>query len=102
MITLLIMLSLITFSCRYIFLEPKLPIRLNYSAKQFLSYSAPAVLSAIAAPIIFFPEGELAIRANNRYIWAALLATVFMLKTNRMLSSVTVSFIFFIFLDRWL
>ena len=71
MISLLVILTLITFGCRYLFLEPKIPIRLNYQAKHFLSYSAPAVLSAIAAPILFLPEGELALTLSNRYLWSA-------------------------------
>ncbi|WP_019529694.1 AzlD domain-containing protein [Dasania marina] len=102
MISLLLMLTVITFSCRYVFLEPKLPIRLNYRAKHFLSYSAPAVLSAIAAPILFMPEGELALHLHNRYLWAALVAIIIMLATQRMLLTVSLSFAAFIALGQYL
>lgn len=98
MFMMLLLLMLITFSCRYVFLEPKLPIKLNYSAKKFLSYSAPSVLAAIASPIIFMPESELLLTVDNRYLWAALLALWVMVKTNRMLLTVAVSFISFLLL----
>ena len=39
---------------RYLFLEGKLPLKLSENAKTLLSYSAPAVLTAIAAPIVLF------------------------------------------------
>jgi len=97
-ILLLLLLASITFGCRYIFLEPKLPLRLSYSAKKFLSYSAPAVLAAIASPIIFMPEGELSLTLDNRYLWAAMAAIVLMLATGRMLVTVLISFIVFMIL----
>ena len=95
---LLALLTCITFGCRYLFLEPKLPLRLNYSAKKFLSYSAPAVLAAIAAPIIFMPEGSLHLAWDSRYIWSGLLAIALMLKTGRMLLTVLLSFTVFVLL----
>ena len=92
----LILLALITFGCRYIFLEPRLPIRLGFNAKKFLSYSAPSVLAAIAAPIIFLSESELMITIDNRYLCSAMLALIIMIKTQRMLLTVVLSFLFFI------
>ncbi|MCR8923465.1 AzlD domain-containing protein [Dasania sp. GY-MA-18] len=102
MIELLLLLTLITFGCRYIFLEPKLPIRLGYKAKHFLSYSAPAVLAAIASPILFMPAGELALHLHNPYIWAAVVAILIMLSTQQMLLTVSLSFIVFIALGQYL
>lgn len=49
--------SSITFSCRYLFLSKKLPVELGTKAKSILSYTAPSVLTAMWVPIVFLSEG---------------------------------------------
>lgn len=75
LVTILLM-ALITFLTRYLFIHPKIPLRLNAKVVSFLSFSAPAVLTAIWVPIIFIREGELALSLTNPYIIAATVAVL--------------------------
>lgn len=72
----ILLLAAITFLTRYLFLEGKLPLRLSENAKTLLSYSAPAVLTAIAAPIIFIRNQQLEANVSNPYLLAAFLAVL--------------------------
>ena len=81
----------VVFLSRYIFLEPKLPLRLNARAQHLLSFSSPAVLTAIWAPIVFLPEGELSVNPNNPYLLAAVLAALIAWKTKNVLLTTVVS-----------
>jgi branched-subunit amino acid transport protein len=72
----IILLAAITFFTRYLFLEGKLPLRLSENAQTLLSYSAPAVLTAIAAPIVFIRDQQLEANLNNPYLIAAFLAVL--------------------------
>ncbi|MBB1319153.1 AzlD domain-containing protein [Shewanella sp. SR43-4] len=95
----LIILSMaaVVFISRHLLLEPKLPIRLSKNTLTFLSYSAPAVLTAILAPIVFVPEGQLAISVYNPYLTCALVATVLAYVTrNTLLTTVLSMGLFFI------
>ena len=55
----IISLAFITFTTRYLFLEGRLPLRLGLNVKQILSFSAPAVLTAIFVPILLMQKQEL-------------------------------------------
>ncbi len=83
-IYILVMASVVFFS-RYLFLEPKLPLRLNHQLNRLLSYASPAVLTAILSPIVFLPEGELQLNLSSSYIWAALLSCFVAWKTKNVL-----------------
>jgi branched-subunit amino acid transport protein len=72
----IILLAAITFFTRYLFLEGKLPLRLSENAQTLLSYSAPAVLTAIAAPIVFIRDQQLEANLNNPYLIATFLAVL--------------------------
>jgi len=76
------LLALITFTTRYLFLEGKLPLRLGPNVKQFLSFSAPAVLTAIFVPILFVHDQQLDISLTNAYIWGGLAAVMAAYKTH--------------------
>ncbi|AZG33668.1 MAG: AzlD domain-containing protein [Shewanella psychromarinicola] len=89
--------AVVVFTSRHLLLEPKLPIRLGKNTLTFLSYSAPAVLTAILAPIVFVPEGQLAISVHNPYLTCALVATVLAYVTrNTLLTTVLSMGLFFI------
>ena len=89
----------ITFGTRYLFLEGRLPVRLGSNIKQFLSYSGPAVLTAITMPILFVHQQQLDTSVSNPYLWGALVAIAAAYKTANiywtvglgMLAFVTVS-----------
>ncbi|MBW8182339.1 AzlD domain-containing protein [Shewanella nanhaiensis] len=93
----IITMAILVFASRYLFLEPKLPVRLSKNTLTFLSYSAPAVLTAIFAPIVFIQEGELALSLDNSYLIAAVLAAVLAFTTRNILLTTVVSMgLFFI------
>lgn len=95
-ITILAMAALV-FSSRYLFLEPRLPIRLSKNTLTFLSYSAPAVLTAIFAPIVFIREGSLMVSLDNSYLICAVLATILAYTTRNVLLTTMLSMgLFFI------
>lgn len=50
---LIIVLAIIIFLNRYVFLEPKVSVRLPKFIERMLSFSAPCLLSVICVPIIF-------------------------------------------------
>ncbi|GDY25532.1 MULTISPECIES: AzlD domain-containing protein [unclassified Agarivorans] len=87
----------IVFASRYLFLEPKIPLRLSKTALQFLSYSAPAVLTSIFAPIVFIREEELSIGLDNPYLLCAILATILAVSTRNALITTVISMaVFFV------
>ncbi|MCP4076838.1 MAG: AzlD domain-containing protein [Gammaproteobacteria bacterium] len=93
-LTLLAMAALV-FISRYIFLEPKLPIRLGPKILHFLHYTGPAVLTAIWAPIVFHQNGELNLEINNPYFIAAIVATILAITTRNVLISTVFSMALF-------
>ena len=76
------LLACVTFGTRYLFLEGRLPIRIGPNVKHLLSFIGPAVLTAIAAPIIFVHQQQLHIAIDNPYLWGALAAIVAAYKTG--------------------
>lgn len=72
----ILLLACITFTTRYLFLEGRLPIRLGPNVRHLLSYSGPAVLTAIAAPILLVHQQQLDLASDNAYLWGALMAIV--------------------------
>ncbi|MCW8332403.1 AzlD domain-containing protein [Vibrio paucivorans] len=97
MISILAMTGLV-FMSRYLFLEPKLPLRLNPQAQRLLSYSSPAVLTAIWAPIVFMPDNQLDLSVSNPFLWAALLAGLIAWKTKNVLLTTISSMVVFLIL----
>lgn len=96
--SILAMAALVFFS-RYVFLEPKLPLRLAPQLQSMLGYSGPAVLTAILAPIVFSPEGELWIAVDNPYLLCAILACVIIYKTGNVLLTTVLSMVVFLVLN---
>ena len=77
----ILLLAVVTFITRYLFLEARLPVRLGPNIKQLLSYSGPAVLTAILVPILLVHENQLHISFSNAYLWAAIAAALAAYKT---------------------
>lgn len=78
----ILLLACITFTTRYLFLDGHLPIRLGPNVRHLLSYSGPAVLTAIAAPILLVHQQQLDLASDNAYLWGALMAIVVAHKTG--------------------
>jgi branched-subunit amino acid transport protein len=96
-LTLLAMAALV-FISRYLLLEPSLPLRLGPRVLHFLHYTSPAVLTAIWAPIVFAPHGQLELNAHNPYLVAAAAATLLAIFTRRVLLTTVASMVLFFIL----
>ena len=70
----IVLLACVTFTTRYLFLEGRLPVRLSSNFKQFLSFSGPAVLSAIFVPILLVHDHQLDLSLQNPYLWGGAMA----------------------------
>jgi len=93
--TTLLLMAVIVFISRYIFLEPRLPIRLGPRVLHFLHYTGPAALTAIWAPIVFQREGELNLALDNPYIIAAVFAAILAISTRNILITTLLSMALF-------
>ena len=93
--------TLILFFYRYLFLEPRLPIRLNRRVKEFLGFAVPGMLTAICGPIIFLAEHKLNLSPTNPYLLAGICAVALMFWTRSVLTTVLSSMALF-YLFRWL
>ncbi|OZS42358.1 AzlD domain-containing protein [Photobacterium sanguinicancri] len=101
MLSILAMTAIVFFS-RYVFLEPRVPLKLNNHALRLLSYSSPAILTAIWAPIIFLPDGELSVSVTNPYLLAAIITALLVWKTGNVLLSIILSMSAFLFFNLYL
>lgn len=91
----LFLIAALVFISRYLFLEPKLPIRLGPRVLHFLHYTGPAVLTGIWAPIVFHREGELAIHFDNPYLISAVFAITLAYFSRNVLLTTVLSFLLF-------
>lgn len=92
---LILSLTAVVFSLRYVFLIPQLPIRLPLIVRQALSYSAPCLLTAICAPVILLENHELRSFPDNPYLWGALFCVVAASFLKNMLITVGLTLMFF-------
>lgn len=90
--------TLLVFVSRYLFLEPRLPLKLNPQAQRLLSYSSPAVLTAIWAPIVFMPDKQLWLTPGNPYLIGAIVAAFTAWKTKNVLLTTFISMAIFLVL----
>ena len=87
----LLLVALLVFISRYLFLEPRLPLHLGPRALHFLHYTGPAALTAIWAPIVFNREGSLDVSLGNPYFVAALFAALLAISTRNILITTVAS-----------
>lgn len=102
MILTIFVLTVIVFASRYLFLSPKVPVRLHPHIEGILSFASPAVLTAIWVPIVFFPQQELDVSWDNPYLLAAILACLIAYKTHSILKTTIGSMALFFILKFWL
>lgn len=93
--------GLAVFFNRYLFLESRLPVRLNRGAREFLGFAVPGMLTAICGPIIFLAEHKLNLSPTNPYLLAGICAVALMFWTRSVLTTVLSSMALF-YLFRWL
>jgi branched-subunit amino acid transport protein len=94
--------GVLVFLNRYVFLEPRLPLRLSSNARQFLGFAVPGMLTAICGPIVFMPDKQLNLQWDNPYLISSLVAVGLVLYTRNTLLSMLLSMGFFFLLRWWL
>lgn len=81
----------LVFLNRYLFLEPRLPLRLGRNLRTFLEFAVPGMLTAICGPILLSGEQSLTATLVDPYLLAGLAAVGLMLWTRRVLTTVILS-----------
>ena len=99
MILSILAMTFVVFLSRYLFLEPKVPLKLNHHAQRLLSYSGPVVLTALWAPIVFVPDNALSVTLANPYLLAGLATALLIWKTRNVLLSILLSMGLFLLLN---
>ncbi len=77
--TYILILAAIVFFNRYLFLEPRVDIKFPHFFEKMLKYSAPCLLTAICAPIIFYQDDAFRAFANNPYLYGAIFCVLMIL-----------------------
>jgi len=104
----ILLLTVITFSSRYLFLHPGLPLKIGPKLANFLQFSAPAVLTTIWVPIIFVKESaadqgaQLDISLTNPYLLAATVAIIIAKQTKSIYLTLAASLIVFVLFKLYL
>lgn len=99
---LIVAMGVVVFLNRYVFLEPRLPLRLGSNVRQLLGFAVPGMLTAICGPIIFLPEHQLNLDPLNPYLLGSLVAIALVLLTRSVLLSMLASMLIFFVLRSWL
>ena len=87
--------AVLVFFSRFLLLEPWIPLKLNDNVQQFLKYSAPAVLTAIATPIVLIRHDTISLTFNNVYLLAGLVVIGLAWVTKNILLSVVLGMLCF-------
>ncbi|SQI43820.1 Predicted membrane protein [Leminorella richardii] len=94
----IVTIALVVFFNRYVFLEPSLPIKLSPVIKKLLSFSIPAILTAICAPIIFLNDSGFRTFPLNPYFIGAVFSILLAMFIRNTLISVILSLAIFMLL----
>ncbi len=97
----IILMACITFAVRYAFFMRSVPIKLNRHARQFLIFTAPCILTAMWAPIVF-AETIAYFNLLNPYLLAGLFTVGASLLIRNTLVVIILSMLVFYSLRWWL
>ena len=86
----IVVMGLAVFLNRYLFIEPRLPVRLNRGAREFLGFAVPGMLTAICGPIIFLADHLEGLSAIV-FAGAAQLVAIGMVKSGASLISIVLT-----------
>ncbi|MAD88812.1 MAG: hypothetical protein CMK64_03850 [Pseudoalteromonas sp.] len=97
---LIVLMTVITFSCRYLFFMKSLPISLSPKIQQLLQYTAPSVLTAMWVPIVFLGhKTEGAAFLQSPFLYAGLITVLASLKIKNTLAVVLLGMSSFLVLN---
>ncbi len=94
----LLCVAVLVFASRFLLMEPWLPLKLSDNVQQILRFSAPAVLTAIAAPIVFIRDEQISLGTDNHYLVASVVVVVVAIVTRSTLLTVVLGMTCFLFL----
>jgi branched-subunit amino acid transport protein len=86
--------ALITFTCRYFFFANVVHYSLHPELKRLLKFTAPAVLTAMWAPIIFVNDGQLN-NVDNAYFISGMITIIAAILIHRTLPVIMIGLISF-------
>ncbi|MBU6951447.1 AzlD domain-containing protein [Hahella sp. HN01] len=92
----------VTFGIRYLPFALADRLRLNPWVERALSYAPMAVLSAIIAPAVLVPKGELWLDWRNPYLVAAVVAIIVAALTRNLLATIAAGMGLFALWRFWL
>lgn len=95
--TFMLLLAGIVFLNRYIFLEPRFPIKIPDWLNRALRYSAPCILSSICVPIILMDNHVFREHIINPYFIATLITILVAYVIRHTLATICISLSSFIF-----
>jgi branched-subunit amino acid transport protein len=93
--------ALVTFPVRYIMFAMAGRIRFPLWLNQSITFVPPVVLTAIIAPLILMPNGQLDMSFDNPYFWAALVAGVVGFWRQHLLTTIVVGMVSFV-IFKWM
>ena len=93
--------ALVTFPVRYIMISMAGRIRYPLWLNQSLTFVPPVVLTAIIAPLILMPNGQLDVSFANPYFCAALVAGVVGFWRQHLLTTIVVGMLSFV-IFKWM
>jgi len=91
----IVSMAALVFISRYLFLEPRLPLRLNDNLQKVLAYAAPAVLTAIITPIVWISDHQISLSIDNSYLVGTIFACLLAYFTRNTLLTVLASMALF-------
>ena len=94
----LVCVAVLVFASRFLLMEPWLPLKLSENVQQILRFSAPAVLTAIAAPIVFIRDEQISLDMGNHYLVASVVVVVVAIVTRSTTLTVVSGMTCFLFL----
>lgn len=94
----LLSVAVLVFGSRFLLMEPWLPLKLSQNVQQVLGFSAPAVLTAIATPIVFIRGDEFSLTMDNHYLIAGIIVVILALITRNTLMTVILGMLSFLVL----
>ena len=97
-ILLIVGMMVVTFGVRYPVLSLSGRVDLPAWLQTALRYVPVAVLSALSAPILLMPEGQLALTTSNEYLMAGLFSIVVAALTKNLLFIIASGMALFMFL----
>ena len=89
-----VLMALITFSCRYFFFASVIHYSLHSEIKRLLKFTAPTVLTAMWAPIVFISEGSLS-TIDNAYFISGIITILAAILMHRTLPVIVIGLISF-------